>query len=62
MRIVNQQPHPSVVKECICRHCGVTLEYIPADVVKGYETDYTGSRDSYKFITCMNCHTEIRVS
>ena len=27
-------PHKSVVKECICRKCGCTLEYTPNDVYK----------------------------
>ena len=44
VRIIDPNPHPSVVKQVLCRNCGVKLEYTPADVSKRTVTDYTGSR------------------
>lgn len=55
VRVVKQEPHPSVVKEVICRHCGATLEYVPADVKRRIETDYTGGKETVFFIECPPC-------
>lgn len=32
IRIIDEKPDASVVKNVICRNCGVKLEYVPADV------------------------------
>lgn len=61
VRVVNQAPHPSVVKEVICRNCGSTLEYTPRDIQKRTETDYTGGRDIVHFITCPPCGNQVTV-
>ena len=55
VRVVKQEPHPSVVKEVVCRHCGATLEYVPADIQRRIETDYGGGRDTVYFIQCPPC-------
>lgn len=55
VKIVESKPDPSVVKRCICKKCGVTLEYVPIDVRVHKETDYTGSTDRYDVIDCPNC-------
>jgi RNase P subunit RPR2 len=60
--IVSTNPHHSVVKEAICKNCGCTLSYVPADVTEQYTTDYTGGRDYYKAITCPACKQMVRVS
>ena len=60
--IVDHVPSPEVVKRCLCRNCGVTLQYTPNDVTKGFTTDYTGCRDTYNYINCLKCNHTIRVS
>ena len=59
--VVSTVPHPSVVKEVICRNCGATLNYVPADVQKRTVSDYGGGRDTYEFIKCPPCSHEIYV-
>jgi hypothetical protein len=61
IRVVEEKPDPSVIKRKVCSNCGVTLEYVPNDVQDGYDTDYTGSRDSYRYIMCPKCSKEVRV-
>jgi uncharacterized protein with PIN domain len=61
VRIVEEKPDPSVIKQVVCRNCGVKLEYVPADVQDGVDTDYTGSKDPFKFIECPKCKKEVRV-
>lgn len=55
VRVVKTEPHPSVVKEVICRNCGATLEYVPADIEEVKHTDYSGSTDMYYYIQCPPC-------
>ena len=62
MRIVSNIPHPSVVRELICTNCGVTLEYVPADIEERIEKDYTGGTDRIHFITCPSCKVKINVN
>ena len=59
--IVNKEPHPSVVKEVICRNCGVTLSYIPLDIVTETLRTYDGYYDFRKFIVCPSCTKQITV-
>lgn len=60
--IINETPAPSVVKQCICRNCGVTLQYTPNDTTSVSESDYGGGRDTFNVIHCVKCNTRIRVS
>lgn len=55
VRVVSQVPHTSVVKEVICRNCGATLEYVPADINQRTVSDYTGDHDTVYFIQCPPC-------
>lgn len=59
--IVDTNPHLSVVKECVCKHCGVTLRYVQNDIRRHTETDYTGGKDVYKVITCPSCNKMVYV-
>lgn len=59
--VVSTVPHPSVVKEVICRNCGATLNYVPADVQKRTVSDYTGDKDTRYFIKCPPCGHEVIV-
>ncbi len=59
--VVSTVPHPSVIKEVVCRHCGSTLNYVPKDIQERKTVDYDGSRDIVYFINCPPCGTEISV-
>ena len=59
--VVSTVPHPSVVKEAICRNCGSTLNYVPADIQERIQGDYTGGRDVYYHIVCPPCGHEVSV-
>jgi DNA-directed RNA polymerase subunit RPC12/RpoP len=61
VRVVSAQPHPSVVKEVVCRRCGATLEYVPADIREEIHTDYTGGKDKYNYIVCPPCGHKVGV-
>jgi RNase P subunit RPR2 len=55
VKVINPEPDKRIAKQAPCRNCGALLEYVPNDVQTGQDTDYTGSSDSYQFITCPNC-------
>lgn len=55
IKVIDDKPHKSVVKEAICSNCGVTLEYVPADIEERMVTDYTGDSDVIRFIRCPKC-------
>lgn len=59
--VVSKVPHPSVIKEVICKNCGSTLNYVPADIQEIVVSDYTGYRDTVYFIKCPPCGHEISV-
>lgn len=61
VRVVKTEPHPSVVKEVVCRNCGATLEYVPADIKEEVSTDYTGGRDTSYHIKCPPCGHKVGV-
>ena len=61
MRVVSYEPDSSVVKQKVCSHCGVKLEYVPNDVQIRYEKDYTGCVDTVRYIVCPVCHKETHV-
>jgi hypothetical protein len=60
MKIINRNPHRSIVKKRICCDCGATLAYVPKDVViRSYsccgsiETDTFMSK-LWSMAKCMN--------
>lgn len=59
--IVDPNPHKSVVKEVICRNCGVTLSYVPADVLHETHNDYRGGSDLIHYIGCLKCSKQVTV-
>lgn len=61
MRIIDVNPHKSVVKEKVCYNCGVTLEYVPADVKEKKEYDYSGSGELVRYIECPSCDKHLTV-
>lgn len=62
VRVVSATPHPTVVKEIICRNCGATLEYVPADIQTHTSRDYGGGTDVRKYIKCPPCGHEVTIS
>jgi DNA-directed RNA polymerase subunit RPC12/RpoP len=61
VRIVKVEPHPSVVKEVVCRSCGATLEYVPKEVQTRTWMDYSGDNNIVDYIACPNCSSEVKV-
>jgi len=59
--VVSTIPHPSVVKEVICRNCGATLQYVPNDIHHETLRDYDGSSDTNYFIQCPPCGKKVTV-
>ena len=59
--VVNTVPHPSVIKEVVCRNCGATLSYVPADVKKEIHKDYGGGSDTIYYIRCPPCSHKVLV-
>lgn len=60
--IVSTQPHRSVIKECVCKNCGATLQYVPADVKEVKSYDYGGGYDINKVIGCPACGSNVYVN
>lgn len=59
--VVSTEPHPSVVKEAICRNCGATLNYVPVDIKEEVHSDYGGGRETVRFIKCPPCGHKVTV-
>lgn len=59
--VVSTVPHPSVVKEVVCRNCGATLNYVPADIKREESRDYTGGLDVNHYINCPPCNHKVYV-
>lgn len=56
MKIVDDKPDPSVVKQTICRNCGIKIEYVPNDVVTLWSrTDFFGEPDGATGFKCPKC-------
>lgn len=62
VKIIDDNPHKSVVKQVICRNCGCTLEYVPNDIKIFTSTDYVGGTDVVKYIECPSCKAEVVVA
>lgn len=59
--VVSTVPHPSVVKEIVCRNCGATLNYVPKDVQSRSYRDISGCSDMYYWISCPPCGNNVTV-
>lgn len=60
--VVSTVPHPSVVKEVVCRNCGSTLSYVPKDIKEQRHYDYGGGSDNYYYIECPSCNDKVFVN
>lgn len=56
IKVIKTEPHNSVVKEHVCKHCGSTLQYTPVDVKERRVSDYLGDIDVFEFIVCPVCN------
>lgn len=54
IKIISKEPDKSVVKRCVCKNCGATLEY------KTYQ-DYGGYSDTYAEFLCPNCGKKLQI-
>jgi DNA-directed RNA polymerase subunit RPC12/RpoP len=61
VKVVSSEPHPSVVKQVVCRNCGTTLEYVPADRKQRQVSDYLGDKETVNYIVCPTCSHEVGV-
>lgn len=61
VKIIKTEPDPKVVKEVVCGHCGVTLQYVPKDVKDYKSYDYTGDYDTVYYIECPACNAKVTV-
>lgn len=61
VKVISTVPHPSVVKQAICKNCGAVLEYTPKDIQSHTYKDYDGSTDTDYFITCPPCGERVHV-
>ena len=59
VKVIKITPDESVIKQVICRHCGVTLEYVPNDVKTFNGTDYSGISSRTDSIQCPNCWEKV---
>lgn len=59
VKIVRTEPSPEVVKQVVCKSCGVTLEYLPVDVQRYHGTDYGGGPDGREWVKCPNCNKDV---
>ncbi len=61
VRVVNPQPHHSVVKQCVCGQCGAQLEYVPNEIQEYKTSDYGGGTDINYYIGCPQCGNKVHV-
>lgn len=61
IRIVEEKPDESVVKNAVCRLCGVKLEYLPIDIQSKLVYSYPNESETYSWIVCPKCQNEICV-
>ncbi len=60
IKIVDEEPDPSVIKKTICKNCGIKIEFLPIDVLS--KTLYSfGESEIYRYIPCPKCNSEITV-
>jgi DNA-directed RNA polymerase subunit RPC12/RpoP len=60
IEVINKN-HLSATKTVICKNCGAELRYTNADTRNETRTDYTGGKDTYKYIDCPECRHSINV-
>ena len=61
IKIISKEPDKPVVKRCVCKNCGATLEYTPNDVEYKTYQDYGGYSDTYAEFLCPNCGKKLQI-
>lgn len=61
IRIVDEKPDPSLIKQVICNRCGVKLEYLPLDIKYNHTPHEWGGYDTDSYINCLKCNNRIIV-
>lgn len=61
VKVVNPEPAKEVIKEIVCRNCGVTLSYVPNDVQSRNGRDYSGGPDGSEWIDCPKCKKQVTI-
>lgn len=49
------------VKQITCKQCLSVLEYHEGEVQEQYRKDYDGGGDTYRWIVCPECKSEVYV-
>jgi uncharacterized protein with PIN domain len=60
IKIVDDKPDPSVLKEIICKNCGVKLQYTPNDVLSS-KVEVSDYDYIHYFIICPNPKCRFRI-
>jgi hypothetical protein len=61
VKVISTEPHESVVKQVVCKHCWATLEYVPNEVKSYHGTDMGGGPDGREWVDCPNCNKEATI-
>lgn len=62
VKIIDEGPDPSVVKQVICPKCGCKLQYVPLDVKSQNYKEIDGGSDTSYWIACPKCRKDIGVN
>ena len=62
MSVVVIGKNNNLVRETSCRNCASRLEFVRNDVQNRTQRDYTGFADTFYFIRCPVCHSEVHVN
>ena len=58
IRIINEVPDKSVLKQAICKMCGITIEYAPIDVLSRVVTCFDDT-ETRRWVDCPKCKAQI---
>lgn len=61
VKVIQPEPDPKILRHVTCRQCGSRLEYLPIDVQHRDYKDYTGVSDTYYWIDCPTCRSQVPV-
>jgi len=60
IRIIIETPSPEVEKRVVCEGCGITLAYVPNDVVVLWNgRDIGGGPDGARGFKCPKCNKDV---
>jgi hypothetical protein len=59
IKVIKTEPAQSVIIRKVCRNCGVTLEFVPADVQHRTWKEIDMSSGGCKYVVCPHCKDEV---